>query len=136
MTGAACAAMEWKGPDARTNWAASANSARREPCLMFDRNHFMSAYASTAGSGVLSARSRCYTITSQGSSLAVNGVRCRLCSHQAYSRECGFDATLPHAISVAVIGALPQGRCRTIEPANTQIRKCARDATGNGERPL
>src|SRR5258708_18881647 len=100
MTGAACAAMEWKCPDAGKNWTASANSARREPCLMFDRNHLMSAYASAAGSGVLSARSRCYTITSQGSSLAVNGVRCRLCSHQAYSRECGFDATLPHAISV------------------------------------
>src|SRR5260370_33039252 len=100
MTGAACAATEWKCPNASTNWTASADSARREPCLMFDRNQFMSAYASTAGSGVLSARSRCYTITSQGSSLAVNGVRCRLCSHPAYSKDCGFDATLPHAISV------------------------------------
>src|SRR5258708_12160385 len=100
MMGGDCGEKEWECRNARTNWTGSANSARREPCLMFDRNHFMSAYASTAGSGVLSARSRCYTITSQGSSLAVNGVHCRLCSHQAYSSECGFDATLPHAISV------------------------------------
>ena len=31
----------WKCPNDSANWIASANSASREPCLMFDRNHFM-----------------------------------------------------------------------------------------------
>jgi hypothetical protein len=30
-----------KNPNDRTNWIASANSASREPCLMFDRNQFI-----------------------------------------------------------------------------------------------
>src|SRR5436305_9906698 len=33
--------MPWKWPNDSTNWIASANSASRDPCLMFDRNLFM-----------------------------------------------------------------------------------------------
>src|SRR5260370_38930 len=44
--GAACALLAWKCPNDSRNWTASAKSASREPRLMFDRNHFMSACAS------------------------------------------------------------------------------------------
>src|SRR5437667_185789 len=43
---AACA-PPWKCPNDSRNWIASAKSARRDPNLTFDRNHFMPAIASS-----------------------------------------------------------------------------------------
>ena len=60
---AACAAPAWKCPNDSPNCSASASSASREPCLMFDRNHFMPTGAPhrTAGASRLA---QCYIITS------------------------------------------------------------------------
>src|SRR2546423_1280621 len=38
---AACALPPWKCPNDNRNWIASAKSARREPTLMFERNHLI-----------------------------------------------------------------------------------------------
>jgi hypothetical protein len=72
---AAPAAAPWKCPNDSRNWIASPNSASRDPCLMFDRNHFMPRCASSARSGRPSEPMRCYSITSPGSMMAVNGIR-------------------------------------------------------------
>ena len=38
---AACVAIGWKWPNDNTSWIASANSARCEPRLVFERNRFI-----------------------------------------------------------------------------------------------
>jgi hypothetical protein len=48
IVGAACA-MPWKCPNDSTNWIASAKSASLEPCLTFERNHFMPTSPATDG---------------------------------------------------------------------------------------
>src|SRR6266576_5479636 len=48
--GVACAPPTWKCPNDSRTWIASAKSASRDPCLTFDRNHFMPARALSEGS--------------------------------------------------------------------------------------
>ncbi len=55
-------ATPWKCPNDSTNWIASANSASLEPCLMFERNHFMPKRTPIGRPGVPAIR--CYIITS------------------------------------------------------------------------
>jgi len=62
LADAACA-TPWKCPNDSMNWIASAKSASLEPCLMFERNHFIPTSPATAGREAV----RCYIITSRNS---------------------------------------------------------------------
>ena len=74
--GAACAATPWKCPNESTNWMASANSASREPCLMFDRNHFMPICAShRKARGIPAAPTLQYNIARTGGRCQPESVR-------------------------------------------------------------
>src|SRR6185437_11380873 len=64
IAGAAFAAIPWKWPNASTNWIASAKSASRAPCLMFDRNHFMPRGTPHRPRPGDPGQRQCYNITS------------------------------------------------------------------------
>jgi hypothetical protein len=64
IAGAAWAASPWKCPNDNTNWIASANSARREPCLILDRNHFIRRRTPHRNGKQRPSHLRCYIITS------------------------------------------------------------------------
>src|SRR5437868_5531180 len=100
--GAACA-LPWECPNDNRNWIASANSASRDPSLMFDRNHFMPVCTSTEASGTRFGFSGCYSITSGGS---------RLESLYLFVRACLSAQTLRACREGKPVAAFP-GSCST-----------------------
>ena len=122
IAGAACAAIPWKWPNASTNWIASAKSASREPCLMFDRNHFMPTGTPHRRRPGDPGPRRCYNITSgnlrgcQPSSRPASVENCRGCVVRATPAACQRDQR-PSRSQVAA--KAPSSSSRPIRPANS-----------------
>ena len=121
IAGAASAAIPWKWPNASTNWIASAKSASRAPCLMFDRNHFMPTGTPHRPRPGDPGQRQCYNITSG------NPRGCQPCPTR-HRRNCaalcssgnGGGLQRDHRPSRSQVAAkAPSSSNRPIRPANS-----------------